>query len=116
MNKKAIAILGAIFILIIATLGFLVYQKYSTKTTAAPAQTSTGQTSTTPPVSASTSTTPVAGNSGPLVKLTTSAIISPALFYNGSGITYFTPSGDLFQADLVNASGTVLQLNRQRNL
>jgi Tol biopolymer transport system component len=114
MNKKAIAILGVIFLLIVGTLGFLVYQKYSTnKTTgASPVSTSTPVTQGASP---SASTTPVTVPAGSLVKLSDAAVVSPTLFFNGTGITYFTPNGDLYQADLVS-SGNSWQLSRQRNL
>lgn len=114
MSKKAIAILGAIFVLIVATLGFLIYQKSTTKTTAAPAKTPT----TTPTTQIPATTTQTSSQSGPgtLTQLTTSPVVSPTLFFNGSGITYFLPTGDLYQADLTSASGTATQLSRQRNL
>jgi hypothetical protein len=112
MNKKAIAILGAIFLLIVVVLGFLVYQKYTNKpATPVPVATTTPITQQNP-----ASTTPTSAGPGSLVQLTTTPVVSPTLFYNGNGITYFTPSGDLYQADLVSASGTALQVTRQRNL
>ncbi len=115
MNKKAIAILGAIFLLIIAVLGFLIYQKYSTKTTAAPA----AKTATTTAISQTPATiTPTVAPSGPgsLTQLTTSPVVSPTLFFNGSGITYFSPNGNLYQAGLIGATGSPLQLASSTNL
>jgi len=105
MNKKAIAILGAIFLLIVGTLGFLVYSKYSTK---APASGLTVATTT--PLSAVTPTpvaaaTPTSTPGSSIVQLTSNQVISPALFFNGSGITYFDNQGNLYQANLQNNNG-----------
>lgn len=122
MNKKAIAILGAIFILIVGTLGFLIYSKYSAKPTD-----QTGQNN--PPL-ADNST---AGNQTPdntgtqqppvqnqptgqsIVKLTDDQAVSPVLFFNGQGIAYFNRQGQLFQVSLED-TGTGLILSRKREL
>lgn len=118
MNKKAIAILGAIFLLIVATLGFLIFQKYSSNGNTA--TNNNGQNSTTTPETTDVITqpepvvtTPQGGSS--LVKLSTEQVISPVLFFDGTGVTYFTPSGQLMQAD-ISASGTVTTLERKRAL
>ena len=115
MNKKAIAILGVIFLLIVGTLGFLIYQKYSTKpsTSSATPANSVSQTNNQSQNQPAT-TTPVAV-SDTFVKLSTSQVLSPTLFYNGNGITYFTPAGDLYQADLVSDAKSAT-LSRQRTL
>ncbi len=112
MNKKAVAILGAIFVLIVVTLGFLIYQKYSGKPSASDTATTTPDTQQNP----ATSTVDSGLGNSSLVQLTTSSIVSPTLFFNGSGITYFLPTGDLYQADLTDATGSPLVLSRQRNL
>lgn len=119
MNKKAIAILGAIFLLIVGTLGFLVYSKYSNK----PAEDNLLNQN--PPVNNATSTPPqdlTAGNSNStstspsaVVKLTSDQVVSPALFYNGSGITYFDNQGNLFQAGLEDNNGQI-QLTGKKQL
>lgn len=100
MNKKAIVILGAIFLLIVGTLGFLVYSKYSSKKPTPVAQT-TPQPSPSPVVTPSS--TPPA-NPG-LVKLTSDQVVSPTLFYSGTGVTYFDNQGNLYQASLQDNNG-----------
>src|SRR3989344_1448011 len=118
MNKKAIAILGAIFLLIVGTLGFLVYSKYSGKDDPAPTPPSPEQPAPPPPPDDNATTTPgnpSSNNSGAFIKLTDDQVLSPALFYNGNGISYFDKSGKLFQADF-DTSGSQLQLTRKRQL
>lgn len=104
MNKKAIAILGAIFILIVGTLGFLIYAKYSgSKPPATPPVANNTATTTTQTTTTTTaSTTPPASN---IVQLTSDQVVSPALFFNGTGISYFDHQGNLYQASLQNNSG-----------
>src|SRR5690348_14066467 len=104
MNKRAIAILGGIFLLIVGTLGFLIYSKYSSKP--AQNQTSQQQTATTTQTSnanSATTTAIVPVVSSNIIKLTDDHVVSPALFFNGSGITYFDSQGELFQASLQNS-------------
>jgi Tol biopolymer transport system component len=104
MNKKAIIILGAIFFLIVGTLGFLIYSKYGGKSSGtpvtpvsskpAPSATSTGGEQ---PAPVPATTTPV--TTGPrFLKLLNSQVVSPVLCYNGQGVTYLDPSGQLYQA------------------
>jgi hypothetical protein len=104
MNKKAIAILGAIFILIVGTLGFLIYAKYSGSKTPATPPVTNNNASTTPPVVTqnTASTTPPSSN---IVQLTSDQVVSPALFFNGTGISYFDHQGNLYQASLQNNNG-----------
>lgn len=121
MNKKAVVILAIIFLLIVGTLGFLIYSKYynsnsagsqlTTQSSASQqsfgANNATGQTpaNNVPP---SSSTNSAAANGGKnFVKLTDDQVVSPVLFYNGQGVTYFTSQGQLFQA---NFSTTTNQL------
>lgn len=116
MNKKAIAILGAIFLLIVGTLGFLIYAKYGNKgsVTVTPtpnpiATTSPTQQATTTPTLPVASTTlpvipPVAHGSS-FTKLLDGPVTSPALFYNGQGVTYFDPIGQLYQVSTQIANG-----------
>lgn len=117
MNKKAIAILGAIFILIVGTLGFLIYSKYAGNKTVTPPVTLNNSTSTNPTTFTQTaSTTPVQqNNSSNVVKLTDDQVVSPALFFNGTGISYFDHQGNLFQATLQDNNGQ-LQLTAKKQL
>lgn len=118
MNKKAIAILGAIFILIVGTLGFLIISKYSSKSTKNnTAQTSDGSNNaSSSPSNVSTSTAGSLGqNKSPLVKLTNGIVVSPVLFYNGSGVTYFGQDGKLYQGTF-DKTGAVDQLTRIHSL
>ncbi len=109
MNKKAIAILGAIFLLIVGTLGFLIYSKYSVKDNT----TTTNSSTTTPdsgiigdPVENPDTIIPETPTDS-VVKLTESEVVSPALFFDGSGITYFDIQGNLFQSVIQNDNGKV---------
>ena len=130
MNKKAIAILGAIFILIVGTLGFLVYSKYggkskssqTTQTASSTADTAnnsnnstdTGSNNTTtPPDNGSTNpatTTPPADNSGTAVyRLSDEPVYNPIIFYNGTAVSYFNRDGEVYQASL-KTDGSPVQL------
>lgn len=113
MNKRAIAILGAIFILIVGTLGFLIYQHSKSKT----ADTPTADTTTPPPV-VDTTPPPTTTPDQPTtlaVRLTDSSdpVISPILFFNGLGVSYFNNQGQLFQTDLQVTSGSALLSNKR---
>ncbi len=129
MNKKAIAILGAIFILIIGILGVLIFSKYSggkskdnvlvDNQNQSPDQNLTGQNPNEGQNSADNSggkgTAGSALADSRFVKLLDESVISPVLFFNGRGITYFDSNGRLFQADLVDNSGKV-ELLKKREL
>lgn len=129
MNKKAIAILGAIFLLIVGTLGFLIVSRSSSKTAETPPadqgdnggltpdnQTPPDQN---PPATSTDSNPPVDQNptasSTALVRLTQETVISPTLFFDGSGVAYFTPDGQLYNANFETVDGK-LQLTRKRTL
>ncbi|GEM_PF-717642 len=131
MNKRAIAILGAIFILIVGTLGFLIYSKTAKKT---PPAANVPAVAVQPPAENSQNNSGNnnnGGNSGsqngnnngnssstpatPFVKLTSDQVVSPVLFYNGNGITYFDKQGQLFQSDL-QGTGSSLMLAQKRQL
>jgi hypothetical protein len=126
MNKKAIAILGAIFLLIIGTVVFLVVQKKgaSKNTNTEPLNNAVNNepVNNTPPVD----NTPPANNGdnggtfnngGGAVKLTDDNVVSPVLFFQGNGVTYFNAQGQLFQSDLqVGTSGMVLANKRELTL
>lgn len=120
MNKKAIAILGAIFILIVGTLGFLIYSKYANKDTETnkipdPVVDSSKQTNTTTPeVIPDTIIPPI--NLQNIFKLSEEEVVSPVLFFDGTGITYFNKQGQLMQATLQDAGGGVTQLAQKKNL
>lgn len=137
MNKKAIAILGAIFLLIVGTLGVLIYSKYSNKsqtvTTPPTNQTADTANSPNPPVdnsSSNASNTPVTpvtpmvvptstpATSTPasvkFVKLTATQVIAPTLFFNGQAITYLDSQGGLFQATLSNNQGVLSLTNTKQ--
>jgi hypothetical protein len=116
MNKKAIAILGAIFILIVGTLGFLIYSKYASKTPTPPTIVNNA-TSTLPSAADNTaSSTPLAENNpSNIVQLTPDQVVSPALFFNGSGISYFDRQGNLYQAILQDNNGQ-LSLTSKKQL
>lgn len=140
MNKKAIAILGAIFILIVGTLGFLVYSRYGSKkqTSSAPqnqaADSAATGNSDNNTVSGSgdnsgTSTpfdntgnsqstsTPPANNSGGIqvYRLTDEPVYNPIIFYNGTAISYFNRDGEVYQA-AINQNNTPWQLNEKIKL
>lgn len=121
MNKKAIAILAAIFILIVGTLGFLIIQRRnaSTKVTDNPTQDGTTPTPTPSPIPTPEPTpsptpeptptptpTPTQFGSSP-TRLSSEPMISPVLFYQGNGIAYFTPDGRLFQASFTDNAGNL---------
>jgi len=123
MNKRAIAILGAIFILIVGTLGFLIYSKYGSKG----ASNNSPVTETTPlnntdvqPTDqeysndqnpSGTDNTYV--TAGTVIQLTTDQVVSPVLFYNGGGVTYFNRSGQLLRSDLEESNGQLLLTNQK---
>lgn len=118
MNKKAIAILGAIFILIVGTLGFLIYSKsFSNKTPAVsngiPPLSTSSPAGISPTPAAQATPTPAAGQN--IHKLTSTQAVSPVLFFNGNGITYFDAQGNLYRADFDASSGS-LQLANLKQL
>ncbi len=105
MNKRAIIILGAIFLLIVATLGFLIYQNSKTKTPT-PVAVETPVVEDTPPVEE-----PQKVNGA--VRLTDESVVSPILFYQGNGISYFNTQGQLFQTDLQVTDNAALLSNKK---
>ncbi len=109
MNKRAIAILGAIFLLIVATLGFLIYQRSKNSS-----DTSTNIVVDDQPSDQSNSNTNTGSDQpvGKAIKASDDSVVSPILFYQGTGISYFTKSGQLFQTDLQIADQNVLLSNK----
>ncbi len=123
MNKKAITILGAIFLLIVGTLVFLIFQRRSANknktTTPNPVVTPTPVTVATPLPTGGPTPTPDGGTtvygSNKAIKLTDENVVSPVLFYKGNGVAYFTGQGQLYQAD-IDASSSELKLTNKREL
>jgi hypothetical protein len=115
VNKKAIAILGAIFLLIVGTLGFLIYQR---RQAASPAPTTIPESPTGEEFSDTdsqnqnpeTNANPAASNSGAL-RLTNELVISPILYYQGDGITYINELGHLVKNELRVSSGNLVLEN-----
>lgn len=115
MNKKAIAILGAIFLLIVGTLGFLIFSKYFSGETA-----NTVNTNPTPTITGTEPTpTPEVdvnqNNGAKVVLLSSDQVISPVLFYKGNGVDYFDPQGNLIQAEILDNNGQ-LSLTSKKQL
>lgn len=117
MNKRAIAILGAIFLLIVVTLGVLIYLRSRG-----------GDTTETPPEE-----TPIEGEyptpdyptpeeepapaASQATKLSDEPVLSPSLFFQGNGVAYFDRQGQLYNGSLQNStSGYTLSNLRQFTL
>ncbi len=110
MNKRAIAILGAIFILIVGTLGFLIYSRSKSNDEPVAEETVVE----TPVVEETLpETVEPEEPSGAAVRLTDDAVLAPILFYTGAGISYFNGQGQLFQTDLDVSSGAALLSNKR---
>ncbi len=132
MNKKAIAILGAIFVLIVGTLGFLIVQRRNAANqtpepgpvTDSPTDTSNDNpifdndtpsdpqdpipdpvTPDDPVVPDDDSGTPPTDFGPSPVNVSSEQMVSPILFYQGNGVAYFTTDGRLFQGTFSEASG-----------
>jgi hypothetical protein len=110
VNKKAIAILGAIFILIVGTLGFLIYSRSKSDDPEVDANINTETPiEETPVVEEPTEQAPA----GAAVKLTDVPVLSPVLFFQGIGISYFDSDGHLYQSDLQISNGAALLSNKR---
>ncbi len=111
MNKKAIAILGAIFILIIGTLGYLIFRRSADK----PETEVTVITDNPEPTGTESEPTPTGEESGKgrAIRLTDDQVITPVLFFKGTGISYFNRQGQLFQTDLQTSGSNVLLSNKR---
>jgi hypothetical protein len=118
VNRRAIIILGAIFLVIVGTLVTLIVLRYrSTSTTTTTTTTSTTTTgSTTPDITPTPTPDPATNPVTPATRasrLTDEAVISPALLLNGSGVTYFNAQGQSYQTDLQLSGQTVLLSNKR---
>lgn len=124
INKKAVAILGAILLLILGTVGFLLYQRSKNKTTTdntTPPPAAEVVVDPNPPIEQTPPTetppaetpppqdqTPPPSNSSVVVnKLTDSEGLSPAIFVQGYGLAYLNSEGQLYQASLQEAEGKI---------
>ena len=116
MNKKAIAILGAIFLLIVIALGLLIFLRSRKSNT-----NNNNQNTNTPVVipdnSSNTNTNSNTQTAGvtQAQKLTDADVVAPALYFNGQGISYFNSQGQLFTTDL-QTSGNQVVLSNKREL
>ncbi len=105
MNKKAIAILGGIFILIVGTLGFIIWSRSSKDDTTPTEETPIVVEEPTEVEEDPIEETP---STGQATKLTDEAVITPALFFQGDGIAYFNRQGQLFRTNMSVTGDTVL--------
>lgn len=114
MNKKAIAILGGIFLLIVLALGLLIFLR-SRNSDENTNQNSNDQVQVPDPQN--TNTEPEPQPEPPTVnkaeKLTDGDVVAPALYYNGQGISYFNQQGQLFTTDLETSGDKVLLSNKR---
>ncbi len=113
MNKKAIAILGVIFVLIVATLGFIIYQRSADNS-----EPETPTVVETPPIVETPIETPpiIEEPETPTtraVRLTDESVVSPNLLYRGDGLSYFNNLGQLFQTNFSISGDTVLLSNKR---
>jgi hypothetical protein len=118
MNKKAIAILGAIFLLIVLALGTLIYlRSRKSNTNNQQNQPANNQQQVVVPdnTPTNTNTEPETPAEAKAQKLTDGDVISPALYFNGQGISYFNQQGQLFTTDL-QVSGDQVLLSNKREL
>lgn len=107
MNKKAIIILSLIFLLIVGTLGLLLYLR-SQSASQNPDETNQAIPTPTPtpePTLEPTPTPDAEVNTSPLNKLDSGEIISPVLYYRGDGISYSDSKGQLSQLKLRIVNG-----------
>ncbi|HYF05703.1 MAG TPA: hypothetical protein VEA59_06060 [Patescibacteria group bacterium] len=122
MNKKAIILLGVMFLLIVGTLGFLIWQKNkSSGSTTQPTGTQPSPATTLPdsPILSGTNTPstvgtqtvpkdePVLAPPSGAVQLTNEEVIGAVLFYRGNSIAYLNPAGAFYQSAIKNLGGTV---------
>lgn len=113
MNKKAIALLGGIFILIVGTLGFIIYSRSKPKTPLVTNQegSTTNEESSNGNMSEEPATPSLPETRA--VKLSDDIVMSPILTYAKNGISYFDKSGILYQTDMQILNGMVLLSNKK---
>lgn len=113
MNKKAIALLGGIFILIVGTLGFIIYSRSKPKTPVVTNQegSTTNEESSNGNMSEEPATPSLPETRA--VKLSDDIVMSPILTYAKNGISYFDKSGILYQTDMQILNGMVLLSNKK---
>ncbi len=116
MNKKAIAILGGIFLLIVIALVLLIVLR---------SRSNNDEISNQDPDQISNVEIPDAGVEEPPTnseepagpakaeKLTDGDVVAPALYFNGQGISYFNQQGQLFTTDLQVSGDKVLLSNKR---
>jgi hypothetical protein len=114
MNRKAIVILGAIFLLIVATLVFLIIQRSKSKNSGETNTNTVENQNTETNENTNTDPEPVDNFSGPVVKLTDDQVVTPVLFYQGDGVTYLTEQGELFQVDLEDKDDKITLTNKRQ--
>lgn len=122
MNKKAIAILGGIFLLIVITLGVIIYLRSTSEPDSSIVIDNNTPVAQEPDLEVPDSETPIPtepdggiGNTPQTrgaSKLTDDAVITPALFFQGNGIAYFNRNGQLFRTDMAVSGSTVLLSNK----
>lgn len=131
MNKKAIAILGGLFLLIVITLGVIIYLRSGSNTedtVQTEDQTQTQDTNPPPPILDTTTTTDTQNQndntnttSTPIqtvsstgaIQLTGDQVISPVLFFQGNGISYLNRQGQLYLNDIDNTGGKLSLINKK---
>lgn len=111
MNKKAIAILGAIFLLIVLALGLLIFLRSRNSNTQVNTQSDEVVIPDPEPTVVEPDPEPLPPTGAQ--KLSDGDVVSPALYFNGQGISYFNQSGQLFTTDLQNSGGQVVLSNKR---
>ncbi len=112
MNKRAIAILGAIFVLIVGTLIFIIIQRSGGDDKETETPPTEEVTPTDPQPEPEPEPEPEPFDENPVVKLGDDQVVSPVLFYQGDGVTYLNPQGLLLQHDFLIEDDKVTLTNR----
>lgn len=110
MNKKAIAILGGIFLLIVITLGVIIYLR--SRQSSEPVVIDEPEIIQEPVIDFPDFEEPEFSGSSGAVRLTDESVVTPALFFQGNGIAYFDRQGRLYRTDMSITDGTVLLSNK----
>lgn len=116
MNKKAIAILGGIFVLIVGTLGFIIWYRSSSNSAQEEVATEEPTIVEEPVVEVPVEEEEVPAEeetpSSQATRLTDDSVITPVLFFQGDGIAYFNNEGRLFRTQMSITGNTVLLSNK----